>query len=307
GYPLAYFLVFSLFDRAYPRHALVLLPPLALLAADAVEKTGGKLRWALAVAMLAGPLFGSLQLWMRARAPSPADRAAAWALAEIPAGSRVLQDQWTPHLDPERFRVHRIRVDEQVFPGNYDWVFYSGYPPGIDASALREVRRFENQDALGAPVSVYQVPDRGSLMGTTLEEGKLSVEIGAGELPYFGEGFDPPTPGAFGTARLSRGKTSEIFFVLPSASEPVALALETTMAIAVEGTEVEVGLELNGGDAGTLQVAQIEPRSSRVAVPAELSRRGLNRLVLRYAATSRLDRRHRDTAVRFYRLRLTRY
>jgi hypothetical protein len=56
-------------------------------------------------------------------------------------------------------------------------------------------------------------------MGTTLPERRSSVELGAGELPYFGEGFDPPRQGAYGTERPSRGESSD-FFVLPVASEP---------------------------------------------------------------------------------------
>lgn len=305
GYPAVYLLVFAFFDRAYPRHALSLLPAAALLTASLVSRIGRRARWALALVVLAGPAFGSLDLWKRTGKPSPADRTLAWALSAIPEGSRVLQDQWTPQLDPERFRVHRLRVEEQVFAGNFDWVLYSGYPPGIDVSRLREVRRFPTGDALGAAISVHQVPERAVLMGTTLPEDRSSVELGAGELPYFGEGFDPPRPGAYGTERPSRGESSEIFFVLPVATEPPELEMELSLAAAA--SSVEVAVELNGRPAWVVSVEGLEPETKAMRVRAELLRGGLNRLVLRYGETVRLSRRHREAAVRFYRMRLTRY
>lgn len=305
GYPAVYLLVLAFFDRAYPRHALPLLPAAALLTASGFERIGGKARWVLALLVLAGPAFGSLDLWKRTRRASPADRALVWALSAIPEGSRVLQDQWTPRLDPGRFRAHRLLVEEQVFAGNFDWVFYSGYPPGIDVSRLREVRRFPTGDALGAPITVHQVPERAVLMGTTLPEGTSSVEIGAGEPSYFGEGFEPPRPGAYGTERLSRGERSELFFVLPVATEPSDLEIELSMAAAASA--VEVAIELNGRPAGVVSVEGLQPESTSMTVRAELLREGLNRLALRYGETVRLSRRHREAAVRFYRMRLTRY
>jgi len=305
GYPAVYLLVFAFFDRAYPRHALPLLPAAALLTASFVSRIGGRAPWALALVVLAGPAFGSLELWKRAGRPSPADRALAWALSAIPEGSRVLEDQWTPRLDAERFRVHRLRVEEQVFAGNFDWVFYSGYPPGIDVSRLREVRRFPTGDALGAAISVHQVPERAVLMGATLPEGRSSVELGAGELPYFGEGFDPPRPSAYGTERTSRGESSEIFFVLAAVTEPPDLEIELSLAAAASA--VDVAVELNGRPAGVVSVEGLEPETKAMTVRAELLRGGLNRLVLRYGETVRLSRRHREAAVRFYRMRLTRH
>ncbi len=305
GFPAAYLLVFAFFDRAFPRHALPLLPAIALLAAALVPRAASSVRWALALVLLAGPALGSFDLWKRTGRPSPADRALAWADSTLPEGSRVLQDQWTPRLDPARFRVHRIRVEEQVFPGNFDWVFYSGYPPGIDVSRLPEVREFPTGDGLGAAITVHRVPERAVLMGTTLPEQAPSVALGAGELPYFGDGFDPPRPGAFGTERLSRGETSEIFFVLPAATEPSGIEVELMMAAV--GDAVEVAVNVNGRPAGTATVRGPEPERSSMRVPAEELRPGLNRLVLRYAETVRLSRRHREAAVRFYELRLTRY
>jgi len=302
GYPAAYLLVFAFFERAYPRHALALVPGASILAASAVGTLRGKLLWIVTAAALAAPMLGSIELFRRALRPSPADRAFGWAQEAIPAGSRILQDQWTPRLDGEKFRVHRLRVEEQVFVGNFEWVFYSGYPPGIDVSRLREVQRFLTGDGLGAAISVHAVPERAALMGTTLPPGTSSVEIGAGELPYFGEGFDAPRPGAYGTERLSHGEASEIFFVLPEASH-----LEIALSMAAAATPVEVALELNDTSAGALSLEETEPETNAVTVKAELVREGLNRLVLRYGETVRLSRREREAAVRFYRMRLTRY
>ncbi len=305
GYPALYVLVFALFDRAYPRHALPLLPAAALLAASAVSRFGARMKLLLALAVLAAPVAGSLDLWKRSRKPSPADRALEWALSAIPAGSRVLQDQWTPRLDASKLRVHRVRVEEQVFLGNFDWVFYSGYPPGIDISRLREVQRFPTGDALGAAISVHQVPERDVLMGATLEEGLSSIEVGAGELPYFGQGFDPPRPGPYGTERLSRGFSSEIFFVLPESAERFDLGIELTLAAAAG--PIEVLIELNDRPAGMVRVGGAEPETTSFTATAGLSRPGLNRVVLRYGEIARISRRNREGAVRFYRMRLIRY
>jgi hypothetical protein len=239
-FPVVYLVVFAFFDRAFPRNALPLLPAAALLAAAAADRMPGRWWWALAIVLLAGPAYGSLWLRDRAGRLSPADRAQAWALSTLPRAARILEDQWTPALARTSFRVHRLKVEERLFVGNFDWVFYSGYPPGIDVAGLREVKRFETGDALGSAITVYQVPDRAALMGTTLAPGKSSVRFGAGELPFFGEGFDPPQPGAYGTERLSRGPFSEIFFVLP---EPDPLGIELSLAAAA--SPVALSLELN--------------------------------------------------------------
>ncbi len=201
--------------------------------------------------------------------------------------------------------MHRLKVEEQVFNGNFDWVFYSGYPPGIDVSHLREVQRFSTDDALGSAISVHQVPERAVLMGATLPQASSTVEIGAGELPYFGEGFDPPDTGAYGIERLSRGASSEIFFVLPEAAEPTDLDVELTLAAAAG--PVEVSFELNDRPLAVMQALGEEPRRTTVTAKAGHLRKGLNRLVLRYGETMRISRRNREGAVRFYGMRLTRY
>jgi hypothetical protein len=183
-------------------------------------------------------------------------------------------------------------------------VFYSGYPPGIDLSGLREVQRFETGDALGAAISVHQVPDRAVLMGPTLREGVSSAEIGAGEHPYFGDGFDPPSAGAYGTERLSRGSSSEIFFVLP---EPLESDLGIELVVAAAAVPVGMSLELNGHPAGVVKVESAEPEAKAVTVKPELTVKGLNRVELRYSGTARISRRNREGAIRFYRMSLTRY
>jgi hypothetical protein len=301
SFPIAYLLLFSFFDRAYPRHALPLLPGAALLAGAATDRLSGRRFWALAMVLASVPAYGSLSLRARAARSSPAERAQAWALSTLPEKTRILEDQWTPGLPGSRFRVHRMQVEEQVFVGNFDWVFYSGYPPGIDVTGLREVKRFETEDALGSAITVYQVPDRAALMGTTLAPGKPSVRLGAGELPFFGEGFDPPKPGAYGTERLSRGRASEIFFVLP---ERGSLSIE--LSIAAAASAVELSVELNDQPLGRISIDGEEPGPKRLEAPGEITRKGLNRLVLRYDATERLSRRNREAAVRLYEVALTR-
>ena len=72
---------------------------------------------------LAAPAYATLDVAARARRATPAENAASWAAQKLEAGSRVLQDQFTPSLDPERFRVYRLRVEEKRFVGNYDYVF----------------------------------------------------------------------------------------------------------------------------------------------------------------------------------------
>jgi hypothetical protein len=311
SYPFVYIFVLAFFGRAFPRHAHVLLPPLALLAADAAERIAsraprflGRVPFAaIALAMIATSLVATVGLSRRIARPSPAERAAEWAESALPEGSRVLQDQLTPRLDPARFRVHRVRVEERVFMGGFDWVFYSGYPPSIETASLREVARFETGSALGAPIVVYEVPPRESAMGVTLARGQASADIGAGELPHFGEGWYPPAPGAYGTERLTRGESAEIYFVL---EEEETSGLRAGIALAAAVEPVAVDLTLNGEALSRIEVRSAEPETVVLDVPAARLRKGLNRLELRLASTARLDRRHRDTAVRFYRFSLSR-
>jgi 4-amino-4-deoxy-L-arabinose transferase-like glycosyltransferase len=312
SYPLFYLAVFAFFSRAFPRHAIALLPPLALLAADVAERIasraprfpGTPALAGIALAMIAPSLLSTVELSRRIARPSPAERAAEWAASALPEGSRVLQDQYTPRLDPERFRVHRIRVEERVFAGNFDWVFYSGYPPSIETGNLREVARFETEGALGDSIRVFEVPPRESLMGVTLAEGQPSADVGAGELPPFGAGWYPPAPGPYGTERLTRGEAAEIYFVLERAPPGSGLRAEIALAAAV--APVAVGVELNGRAISGFEVSGAEPATVGLDLPPEHLKKGLNRLDLHLASRARLDRRHRDTALRFYRLSFSR-
>ena len=307
SYPLTYWFVFSFFDRAFPRHALVLLPVVALLAADTFERVTRRApktsrlmaRVALGLVFLAGPVLGSIDLWRRTHRETPAEAARSWAMSNFPPGSRVLQDQHTPRLDPEQYDVHRIRVEEKQFVGNYDWVLYSGYPPGLRIGGLREVARFDNDNALGDLIIAYQVPDRETLMPQTFRRNRRAAVLGAGELPFFGSGWYPPTSGAFETSRLSQGESSEIFFLV---DEPTDLGAKLTLGTAVN--EGVMTLTLNGE-----KLAEVTYKDERetytVTMAAGSLEAGLNRLVLTYDATQRLNRRHLDTAIRLYRLELT--
>jgi hypothetical protein len=314
AYPGLYLLVFSFFDRAYPRHALVIVPFFALLAATATEALVGRARRfmpplaaavPIALALVLGPLIGSVTLWQRAGRPTPAARAAEWLERNLPPGSRILEDQFTPSLD-QGYRVHRLRVEEKQFVGNYDWVLYSGYPPGLSTRALREVARFDTEDALGDTIIAYQVPERASLMDLTLPEGRESATLGAGELPYFGEGWYPPAPGAYGTSRLSRGDISEVFFVLPPGGSSSSLEALLTLGAAQPGTTLDVHVAINGSDVSTLFLDGGEYAEHRIVLEASGLRAGSNRLVLRPSEFERVDRRHPDTALRFFSLELLR-
>jgi hypothetical protein len=306
SYPLVYWFVFSFFDRAFPRHALVLAPFAALLAAQSFERLALRMppwaRVALGLVFLAGPLFGSIDLWRRAHRETPAEAALSWAMSTLPPGSRVLQDQHTPRLDterPERFDVHRLRVEEKQFVGDFDWAMVSGYPPGLRTRGLREVARFENEGALGDRIIAYQVPDRETLMPPTFDGDAPSAVLGAGELPYFGRGWYPPTSGAFETSRLSQGETSEIFFLLDA---PTPLTAKLVLEPAT--TEGTLTLTLNDQELARLTYKK-DRETHTVAMPAGNLKSGLNRLLLSYDATQRLNRRHQDTAIRLYRLGLT--
>jgi hypothetical protein len=315
AYPALYLLVFSFFGRAYPRHALVLVPFFALLAATTLETVVGRARRRLpsivaaaplGVALVIGPLLASVTLWQRAARPTPAERAAVWVERNLPAGSRILEDQFTPRLDPDRYRVHRLRVEEKQFVGNYDWVVYSGYPPGVSTRALREVVTFETGDALGDTVVAYQVPERSSLMDVTLPSERGKVTLGAGELPYFGEGWYPPAPGAYGTSRLSRGEASEIFFVLPAEIPPTSLVGRLSLGGVRPGSRCEVGVAINGASVSALPIDGEERADHEIVLEGDDLKAGLNRLVLRVSKLERLDRRHPDTALRFFELELSR-
>ena len=185
-------------------------------------------------------------------------------------------------------------------------MLYSGYPPGISTRGLREVARFETEDALGDTIIVYQVPERANLMDVTLPKGRASATLGAGELTYFGEGWHPAVPGAYGTSRLSRGDVSEIFFVLPPAGSSASLEGLLTLGTAQRDTTLDVHVAINGSDVSTLALDGKEYTNHSIVLEADVLRAGLNRLVLRPSELKRLDRRHPDTALRFFSLNLRR-
>jgi hypothetical protein len=313
SFPMAYLILFSFFQRAYPRHAVVLLPFFALLAAGAVTgwlESRRRFRWlpyATAVLLLAAPIYGSSRLGLAARRATPAMRAAEWIETNLPAGSRILEDQYTPRLDSRKYRVHRLRVEEKVFAGNYDWVLHSGYPPGLPLKGLRSVLSFPRGKSLGAKITLYEVPEREALMNVTLDSDRARAILGAGELPYFGEGWHPPSAEAFETSRLSDGAASEIFFVLakPGAG-PLENLVASFSAAGVASTEevVEVEGELNGNHMVTFELQGDLPEEYHFVLPGDLLRVGLNRFVLRYGRTLRLNRRHRNAALRFYHMEL---
>ena len=105
-------------------------------------------------------------------------------------------------------------------------------------------------------------------------------------------------------APLSRGPSSEIFFVLPEALQS---DLEIELTLAAAAGPVDVTVEVNDLPAGALEVRQSEPEVKALRVKPEVSRMGLNRVTLRYSETARISRRNREAAVRFHRMRLTRY
>lgn len=281
---------------------------MALLAASSAERwtwNGPRFRSALvALLFLAPSLWACASLAQAGRRPTPAERASVWVAANLPAGSRVLQDQLTPRLDPNRYRAYRLRVEEKRFLGNFDWVIVSGYPPGLRVEGLRQVAEFEIGDALGTGIRVFQVGDRERLMPLThLDRSAVSVSLGAGELPYFGEGWYPPEPGAFATSRLSRGKSSEIFFRL-GPEVPGDVVATFSAAQAVIGDPFEIRVELGGETAGRLEIESDELREYPLELSARLFSPGLNRMVLSYPETVRLNRRHQDTGLRLFALEL---
>jgi hypothetical protein len=311
---VAYVFLFSFFQRSFPRHALVLLPSAALLAARSVRwcfEWRGRFHWlgyAAYVVLLAIPLVGSVRLGLAARRTTPAMRAFEWIEKNLPEGSRILEDQFTPRLDGSRYHVHRLRVEERVFAGNFDYVLHSGYPPGLPLKGLRSVLRFEREGGLGDAITLYQVPERESLMGVTLTGKQWVAELRAGELPFFGTGWLAPAPGAFGTSRLSTGSHSEIFFVMEAPSQgslKTDLKVEVRAAGVIPEAVIGVRAELNGRHVGRFVIRGEEPQHYGLVFSDPPLRAGLNRVVLHYEQTVRINRRHREAALRFFSMELT--
>ena len=136
--------MFSLFDRAFPRHALVLLPVVALLAADTFERVT---RRRFPGAGIASPWRARrFRVWFSSPVPfsapstsgagltgdTPADAARSWAMSNFPPGSRVLQDQHTPRLDDAAYDVHRLRVEEKHFVGQLRLGFALGLSARVE-------------------------------------------------------------------------------------------------------------------------------------------------------------------------------
>ncbi len=314
SFPIAYFVLFSFFHRGFPRHAVVVLPACALLAARGAKwcfeptllKTRSRwISYTVVCVLLAQPVVGSIRLAAAVSRPTPADRAKEWVEANLPEGDRILEDQFTPRFDRGRYEVHRLRVEEKVFAGNYDWVLSSGYPPGLPLKGLRRVQSFKKEKSLGNAIQLYEVPPRESLMGKTLSQERGEAHLGAGELSYFGDGWFAPSGGAFGTSRLSDGELSEVFFVLGDAEPRQAILARFNLSSALPDAGVlKAHIELNGEPVGPIEIRGERPRYQDTTLPRRSLQSGLNRLVLRYGRTARLDRRHRQVAIRLFGLNL---
>ncbi len=309
AYPLTYLVVFSFFDRAYPRHALVLVPFAAVLAANALDRLSKHLsNWiwkTLCLAVAIVPAIGTIDLSRRVGRQSTTDLAASWVREKIPPGARVLQDQQTPALNSEVYKVHRLSVEERTFLGNYDWVMHSGYPPGLSTIGLRKVTHFANNNTLGSLITVYEVPDRSMLMGKHLGPDEQEFTIGAGELPYFGDGWYPPTAGAFETSRLSQGYSSELFFVLEKGGDD----LQAELILDFVSKRKQIELSLNDCNLEFLMSEDFHLGRVKFIfdLPAEITRLGLNHLQINYSSLTRLGRRHRDTSIKFYNLQIKKH
>ena len=136
-------------------------------------------------------------------------------------------------------------------------------------------------------------------MPPTFNRDPQAAVLSAGELPFFGAGWYPPTSGAFETSRLSQGENSEIFFLLDAPTP-----LEARLIVGAATTEGTLTLTLNDQNLTELSY-KADRETHHVTMPAENLNAGLNRLLLSYDATQRLNRRHQDTAIRLYRLELT--
>ena len=309
AYPLTYLVVFSFFDRAYPRHALVLVPFAAVLAANGLDRLSKHLsNWiwkTLCLAVAIVPAIGTIDLSRRVGRQSTTDLAASWVREKIPPGARVLQDQQTPALNSKTYKVHRLSVEERAFLGNYDWVMHSGYPPGLSTIGLRKVAHFANNNTLGSLITVYEVPDRSMLMGKHLGPDEQEFTIGAGELPYFGDGWYPPTAGAFETSRLSQGYRSELFFVLEKGGDD----LQAELILDFVSNRNQIELSLNDRNLEFLMSEDFHLGRVKFIfdLPAEITRLGLNHLQINYRSLTRLGRRHRETAIKFYNLQIKKH
>ena len=142
-------------------------------------------------------------------------------------------------------------------------------------------------------------------MGKTFSQEHGEAHLGAGELSYFGDGWFAPSAGAFGTSRLSDGELSEVFFVLGDreSRQPILARFNLSSALPDSGV-LKARIELNGEPVGQIEVRGERPRQQEASLPVGSLQSGLNRIVLRYGQTARLDRRHRQVAIRLFGVNL---
>ena len=128
------------------------------------------------------------------------------------------------------------------------------------------------------------------------------VRFGAGENPFFGDGWYASEAGAYETSRWSQGQRSEIYFKLPKGFAFDLTAELSVGAVSREPTRVNVFL--NEHRLATLSI-EGERGQYPVSFPNEKLNGGLNRLELRYERLTRRNRRRRDTAIRLYSVALS--
>jgi hypothetical protein len=129
-FPVAYFLLLVAMSMVVARNAYPLIPILAALLGSGlvglvsraarlpglpIPVTAAVTGLAL-VAPLVQPVVVTLFDAAALAAPSTRQEAEAWAFEHLPPGARVLHEEYTPKLPPDRFDLRRIRFAARLSP-----------------------------------------------------------------------------------------------------------------------------------------------------------------------------------------------
>jgi hypothetical protein len=132
SFVVAYGLLFASARVDFARSALLLIPALVLLTATSLrgilEIFSGPLRWVVALstaALLGMTALPGITTWQALGLERTETQAHDWILANVPTGSSILIENFTPHLPQSRYAVLATFTISDVNPSRLDRFDYN--------------------------------------------------------------------------------------------------------------------------------------------------------------------------------------
>ena len=260
--------------------------------------------------------------------PTTADLAEDWINKNLPEGSKILKDRFSPRVDKTHFRVKqdlRItpkRFKNKVFLVGYDYVVRSEYsnveyPFYKDFLMLRKFKA-EPGKRPGFDLIIYQIPpdykERLLFNIDLFKEGKVKkalIDIGGQDELFIDKGWNEKESDNIMNWRWSEGNFSTILFPL---NNPQNMEIEVALRpyISADRKEQEINILINDNFLAKEKIPRLrEFRLLSFPINRGVLKKGVNCLRFQYSNVTDLtnisegkDRRKVALAFDYVRLRL---